>query len=59
MLPAARRFEDHGAVSSDRELPELEQVTLSARSVPSAATEADDDEATIEQLTLRRLRAAE
>ena len=59
VLPAARRFEDHGAVSSDRELPELEQVTLSARSVPSAVTEADDDEAAIEQLTLRRLRAAE
>jgi DNA recombination protein RmuC len=58
VLPAARRFEDHGAVSSDRELPELEQVTLSARSVPSAEIEADD-EATVEQLTMRRLRAAD
>ncbi len=58
VLPAARRFEDHGAVSSDRELPELEQVTLSARSVPSAEIEADD-ETTVEQLTMRRLRAAE
>jgi DNA recombination protein RmuC len=57
VLPAARRFEDHGAVSSDNELPELEQVTLSARSVPSAEIEADADEATVEQLTMRRLRA--
>ena len=31
--PAARRFEDHGAVAAGRELPELEQVTTSARRV--------------------------
>ena len=33
VLPAARRFEDHGSVAGGRELPELEQVTISARSV--------------------------
>jgi DNA recombination protein RmuC len=39
VLPAARRFADHGAVSKGRELPEVEQVTVSARSVhaPEAA----------------------
>jgi DNA recombination protein RmuC len=58
VLPAARRFEDHGAVSSGRELPELEQVTVSARSV-DAGEGADDEEGAIEQLTARRLRAAE
>jgi DNA recombination protein RmuC len=33
VLPGARRFADHGAVSEERELPALEQVTVSARSV--------------------------
>ncbi len=33
VMPAARRFEDHGAVAAGRELAELEPVTLSARSV--------------------------
>jgi DNA recombination protein RmuC len=36
VLPAARRFADHGAVAEDREIPEVEQVTLSARSVQPA-----------------------
>jgi len=58
VLPAARRFEDHGAVASGRDLPELEQVTTSARSVTSAEP-APDEEAAVEQLTMRRLRAAE
>jgi DNA recombination protein RmuC len=54
VIPAARRFEDHGAASAGRELPELEQVTTSARSV--ARSEGEDD-ATVEQLSMRRLRA--
>jgi DNA recombination protein RmuC len=57
VLPAARRFEDHGAVATGRELPELEQVTTSARTVRPA--EVPDDDAEVEQLTMRRLRAAE
>ncbi len=36
VLPAARRFADHGAVAEGRELPEVEQVTVSARSVHAA-----------------------
>ena len=58
VLPSARRFEDHGAVAADRKLPQIEQVTVSARSV-HAGEAAGDDEATVEQLTMRRLRAAE
>jgi DNA recombination protein RmuC len=65
VLPAARRFEDHGSVAAGRELPELEQVTVSARSVHAAelASGADDEaprqENVPEQLTMRRLRAAD
>ena len=59
VLPSARRFADHGAVASGSELPELEHVTLSARGVASAASEADDVEPVVEQLTMRRLRAAD
>ncbi len=33
VLPAARRFADHGAVTDGRELPELEHVTTGARNV--------------------------
>jgi len=58
VLPSARRFADHGAVASGRELPAIEQVTVSARSVNSAEA-ADNDEPALEQLTARRLRAAE
>jgi DNA recombination protein RmuC len=45
ILPAARRFSDHGAVAADSELPPIEPVTSSARSVslpelePGAADE--------------------
>ncbi|MFZ0973177.1 MAG: DNA recombination protein RmuC [Solirubrobacteraceae bacterium] len=62
VLPAARRFEDHGSVAAGRELPEMEPVTVSARSVHAAELVAgeprrrDDGH---EQLTMRRLRAAE
>jgi DNA recombination protein RmuC len=33
VLPAARRFADHGAVASDSELPQIDQVTSTARTV--------------------------
>ena len=61
MLPAARRFADHGAVAEGSELPQLEPVTTSARSVHA-------DELTLElgldapvgdEVNARRLRAAE
>jgi DNA recombination protein RmuC len=64
VLPAARRFEDHGSVAAGRELPELEPVTVSARSAHAAELDAGagdrrprDD--VPEQLTMRRLRAAD
>ena len=61
VVPAARRFEDHGVVSGGRELPEIEEVTVTARrvapveEVPGAA----DPEPGVEQLQMRRLRAAD
>lgn len=42
VLPGARRFAEHGAVSEGRELPELEQVTTSARAVHIAEEAAED-----------------
>jgi DNA recombination protein RmuC len=63
VLPAARRFEDHGSVAAGRELPELEQVTVSARSVHAAELPPGDErrppDNVPEQLTMRRLRAAD
>jgi DNA recombination protein RmuC len=63
VLPAARRFEDHGSVAGGRELPELEPVTLSARSVHApelpVGEKPDDPPPVPEQLVMRRLRAAE
>jgi DNA recombination protein RmuC len=56
VLPGARRFTDHGAVAEDRELPQLEQVSLSARTVHVA--ELTDDDAPVE-LAARRLWAAD
>src|SRR5205823_7984517 len=58
VLPSARRFADHGAVRSDSELPEVEQVTTSARSV-EAAELAEGEEHEVKHLSARRLRAAE
>ncbi len=58
VLPAARRFGDHGAVAGDGELPEIEQVTVSARRVAAAEVESDEKPA-VEQLTAFRLRAAD
>ncbi len=67
VLPSARRFVDHGAVAEGRELPALEPVTVSARSVHATELLTDDGdraarlEPAAEQLQLpaRRLRAAE
>jgi DNA recombination protein RmuC len=33
ILPAARRFADHGAVAADSDLPQIDQVTSSARTI--------------------------
>jgi DNA recombination protein RmuC len=57
VIPAAKRFEDHGAASSGRVLPEIEQVTVTARSVDSADA-LEEDDAEVQQLTPGRLRAA-
>jgi DNA recombination protein RmuC len=61
VLPAARRFEDHGAVAAGRDLGELEHVTLSARSVRVAEIEAEagPESPAPEPLRLPLLRAAE
>jgi DNA recombination protein RmuC len=61
VLPAARRFEDHGAVAAGRELGDLEHVTLSARSVRAAELEREGPPtlAPPEPLPLPLLRAAE
>jgi DNA recombination protein RmuC len=42
VLPAARRFADHGAVSEGREIPEVEQVTQSPRVVQAAEVVEDE-----------------
>jgi DNA recombination protein RmuC len=57
VIPAAKRLEEHGAASSGRELPEIEQITLTARSVSGAGGD-DADEAEIQPLNPGRLRAA-
>ena len=56
VLPGARRFADHGAVSEGHEMPQLEHVTTNARSVHAAAAEPADTE---DEILARRLRAAE
>jgi DNA recombination protein RmuC len=63
VLPGARRFADHGAVADGRELPQVEPVTTSARSVNAAALTLelgldDDPEPTVRPARPRRLRAA-
>jgi DNA recombination protein RmuC len=57
VLPGARRFAEHGAVSADSELPRLDQVTIAPRSVQSAASEPDGEDQ--EEITVRQLRAAD
>jgi DNA recombination protein RmuC len=60
VLPSARRFADHGAVAAGRDLADLEQVTVSARSVHAGELDAPEPQATeVEELPTRRLRAAE
>ncbi len=69
VMPGARRFAEHGAVSEGRALPQLEQVTVSARTVHSAEVEpssprpariAEVEQLSVEgEITARRLRAAE
>jgi DNA recombination protein RmuC len=54
VLPSARRFADHG-VAGGRELPQIEQVTINARSVHATEDELPDDE---DEVTARRLRPA-
>ena len=61
VLPAARRFADHGAVTEGSELPELEPVTTSARTVHAESLTLDLglDIESRDEVTARRLRAAE
>jgi DNA recombination protein RmuC len=61
VLPSARRFADHGAVSEGSELPELEPVTVTARAVQDAALQLDlgPDLTAQPQRPARRLRAAD
>jgi DNA recombination protein RmuC len=58
VLPAARRFDEHGAVTAGRELPQLEPVTVSARSVHAAELEPEETDEPGEVIA-HRLRAAE
>ncbi|HLY50628.1 MAG TPA: DNA recombination protein RmuC [Solirubrobacteraceae bacterium] len=57
VIPAARRFEDHGAAAGGRELPELDHVTVTARAV-EVAEPGDDDQGAVQPLGPGRLRAA-
>ena len=57
VIPAARRFEDHGAAASGREIPEMDHVTLTARSV-EADEPLGDEEGAVHPLGSGRLRAA-
>ena len=62
VLPAARRFADHGATAEGRELPALEPVTTSARNVNADELRLElgiDPEPPADLVTPRRLRAAE
>ncbi len=62
VLPSARRFAEHGAVASDAELGDVDQVTISARTVPATELEVAEEQAPQLQMTElkpRRLRAAE
>jgi DNA recombination protein RmuC len=59
VLPGARRFADHGAVAEGRELPEIEHVTVSARSVHATELQLDLEAPAPDEVTPRRLRAAE
>jgi DNA recombination protein RmuC len=54
VLPGARRFAEHGAAAEGRELPQLEPVTVNARSVHVADDEAGETKGDgVTQLPLR------
>ena len=57
VLPGARRFAEHGAVSADSDLPGVDQVTVGPRSVQAAEVEPSEHEQ--QELTVRQLRAAD
>jgi DNA recombination protein RmuC len=57
VLPGARRFAEHGAVSNDTELPGVDQVTVAPRSVQAADVELPGEDGA--ELTVRQLRAAD
>jgi DNA recombination protein RmuC len=61
VLPAARRFADHGAVADGREFPQLDHVTTAARNVNATelTLELAIDEESPPEVPPRRLRAAE
>jgi DNA recombination protein RmuC len=61
VLPAARRFADHGAVADGREFPQLDHVTTAARNVNATelTLELAIEEESPPELPPRRLRAAE
>jgi DNA recombination protein RmuC len=59
VLPGARRFAEHGAVSEGSEMPQLEHVTTSARTVHTAEDDSPDPPDTEDEIFARRLRAAE
>jgi DNA recombination protein RmuC len=59
VIPGAKRFAEHGAVAEGRELPQLSQVTTAARSVDSADELTLDDIPSADEVTARRLRAAD
>jgi len=68
VMPGARRFAEHGAVAAGAELPDVEQVTQTAREVrispederaALAVDAADLPQPLFEEVRARRLRAAE
>jgi DNA recombination protein RmuC len=58
VLPGARRFADLGVADAGRELPEIEHVTVNARSINMPELPFPDTESP-DEVTARRLRAAE
>jgi DNA recombination protein RmuC len=59
VLPGARRFAEHGAVTEGREPTPLEHVTISARSVHSSEPEPEPEpKLSADEVSARRLRAA-
>jgi DNA recombination protein RmuC len=60
VLPGARRFAEHGGATGGRELPQLEPVTLSARTVHAAELELELEQPDKPgEVIAPRLRAAE